>query len=94
MQPMLPRTGVPSDGLALELQDDFRLRLHDQMPNGGKTGVFVRSNLTEAVRERCSLESITQPTWHSMGGLELCRVFLFLGVCEVANNIASGSRKS
>ena len=36
--------------------------------------------LTEAVRERCSRESITQPTWHSMGGLELCRVFLFLGV--------------
>lgn len=48
-------------------------------------------NLTEAVRERCSLESITQPTWHSMGGLELCRVFLFLGVCKVAHNSASGS---
>lgn len=84
---------MPSDGLALELQDYFRLRLHDQMPNSGKTDVFVRSNLTEAVRERCSLESITQPTWHSMGGLELCRVFLFLGVCKVANNSASGSRK-
>lgn len=38
------------------------------------------THLTEAVRERCSLESITQPTWHSMGGLELCRVFLFRGV--------------
>lgn len=87
---MFPRTGVPSDGLALELQDYFRL-LHGQMPNSGKTDVFVRSNLTEAVRERCSLESITQPTWHSMGGLELCRVFLFLGVWKVANNSASWS---
>lgn len=38
------------------------------------------SHLTEAVRDRCSLESITQPTWNSRGGLELCRVFLFLGV--------------
>lgn len=37
-------------------------------------------HLTEAVRERCSRESITQPTWHSMGGLELCRVLRFLGV--------------
>ena len=36
--------------------------------------------LTEAVRERCSRESMTQPTWHSRGGLELWRVFLFLGV--------------
>lgn len=53
-----------------------------------------RSHLTDAVRERCSLESITQPTWHSMGGLELCRVFLFLGVwkateitCRSSHNI-------
>lgn len=45
------------------------------------------SHLTEAVRERCSLESITQPTWHSMGGLELCRVFLFLGVWRVTEQM-------
>lgn len=38
------------------------------------------AHLTEAVRERCSLESITQPTWHSIGGLELCRVFRLRGV--------------
>lgn len=40
----------------------------------------LSSYLTEAVRERCSLESMTHPTWHSMGGLELWRVFLFRGV--------------
>lgn len=41
---------------------------------------MLDSHLTDAVRERCSLESMTQPTWHSNGGFELCRVFLFLGV--------------
>lgn len=41
---------------------------------------ILDSHLTDAVRERCSLESMTQPTWHSNGGFELCRVFLFLGV--------------
>lgn len=38
--------------------------------------------LMEAVRGLCSRESITQPTWHSIGGFELCRVFLFRGVCK------------
>lgn len=35
--------------------------------------------LTEEVLGLWSLESITQPTWHSNGGFVLCRVFLFLG---------------
>lgn len=38
--------------------------------------------LMEAVRGLCSRESITQPTWHSIGGFELCLVFLFRGVCK------------
>lgn len=25
---------------------------------------------------------MTQPTWHSIGGFELCLVFLFRGVCK------------
>lgn len=36
----------------------------------------------EAVRGLCSRESITQPTWLSKGGLELCLVFLFRGICK------------
>ena len=31
----------------------------------------------------CSLESMTQPTWLSTGGLSLCLVFRFLGVYRV-----------
>lgn len=58
-------------------------------PKGGMQS--SESHLTEAVRERCSLESITQPTWHSMGGLELCRVFLFLGVWREKINMFNRS---
>lgn len=47
-----------------------------------KPGPPTRAHLMEAVRGRCSRESITQPTWLSRGGLELCRVFRFRGICK------------
>lgn len=43
----------------------------------------------ELFRDRdgwCSLASITQPTWLSMGGLLLCLVFFFLGVWQKQTN--------
>lgn len=41
----------------------------------------------EADRGRCSRESITQPMCASCGGLELWRVFFFLGICKMGKII-------